>query len=119
MELIHVKLSRGTSGARTHINVAMQSVQDFVRFTLIKQLEVAKKARDIDNRERILFDVTFEAISTRMVGQYRIDVDAQGREAILSAGAQATFTADIYLQYAPSDYDIIRRANVIFLQRKS
>lgn len=90
----------------------------FVYATLQKQLEIARNIRDVQNADRILFDPSFVTKSIRMINQYRIEVDADGREAILSYGAQRSFNVDKYMSFMVGQPDVIRNGSIVKLGKK-
>lgn len=86
-----------------------------MRYTLAKQIVIAKSVQALQNAKYILFDLDFKSISTVMVGHYRVDVDAVGRRAILSAGAQACFTRDQYLRYVVLPTNAVVTNDTVYL----
>ncbi|UPT53683.1 MAG: hypothetical protein 5 [Zeugodacus tau negev-like virus] len=89
----------------------------FARGTLVKQLYIADAVRNINNKQRILFDPNFIKDHRVRYADYYVDVNAQGEEAILSAGAEA-FGVTNYLLYLPPSTSIIVDGNRVYYARK-
>lgn len=89
----------------------------FVDTTLGRQHYVAMQVRAINNRDRVLYDRNFVSAKTIRHGEYRIDVDANGREAVLSAGAQKCFTPDQYYQHVAHLPSVVRVGDIILLSK--
>lgn len=90
----------------------------FVFATLQKQLEIARNVRDMQNSDYILFDPNFVCNTTKMVGKFRVEVDKDGREAILSYGAQKSFNVEKYMNFMVGQKDVTRSGSVVTLGRK-
>lgn len=103
-------------GFHSHTN-AMDKA--FIHSTLQKQIEIAFRGREIDNRPRKLFDPKAKIVATRRYGDYRVDVDHLGNECVFSAGAQAHFTAEHTMDYYPKSSDLAMDTNkIIWLSKK-
>lgn len=98
----------------------MESNQNacFIQSTIDKQVEVAEKVREIDNRDRILFDSHFVTSNYKLYGNFRVEVDRSGREAILSSGAQKCFSIDYYYSFVFDKPSVARVKDVILYLKK-
>lgn len=90
----------------------------FVATTLSRQRDIALECRAICNKDRILYDRSFHPARTIMLGQYRVEVDASGREAILSAGAQKHFNVDQYWAYVRGWPNVVKSGSVVTMYKK-
>lgn len=90
----------------------------FVFSTLQKQLEIARAVRDHQNLDRVLFDPSFVCVNVRMVDKYRVEIDAKGREAILSYGAQQCFNVEKYMSFMVGQKDVSQNGSCVILGRK-
>ncbi|QLJ83502.1 ORF5 [Broome virga-like virus 1] len=71
---------------------------DFVVCSLKTQVDIAKRVRDIQNADYILFDPSFRRTHRIRIGDYRVEVDAMGRKAVTCAAAKEVFDVDDYWQ---------------------
>ncbi|KAL7742982.1 hypothetical protein ACLKA6_011349 [Drosophila palustris] len=85
----------------------MSNVDKFVLFTIAKQLTIAKTVVN-STRPVVLFDRSFLTDHVIMVDKIRVEVDAAGRHAILSAGAQNAFTFSDYCRFLPPGYNYLK-----------
>lgn len=89
----------------------------FINTTLGKQHSIAIAVRGINNNDRILFDKNFKPNSVIRYGNYRVDVDETGREAILSEGAQRCFNVDQYYGYVAGFPSVVRVGDTVILRK--
>lgn len=91
----------------------------FVEATLMKQLELARRVRDVQNAERVLFGnfVPVPAMAM-MIDKIRVDVDRYGRQGLLCAGAQKAFDFQTYMSYMSAQKDVVIKGDVIVLLKK-
>lgn len=82
----------------------MSNVDKFVYYTIAKQLSIAKAIVDKIKQPAVLFDRAFIFDHVIMVDTIRVEVDPNGRQAILSASAQNTFTFPDYCRLLPAGY---------------
>lgn len=69
---------------------------NFVITSLRSQLDIACRVRDASDLEIVLFDPDYRRTQHVLVRSYRVEVDARGRHAILSRGAQENFSLAEY-----------------------
>lgn len=109
------------------INIEMQTFHDhssiidantcFVDATLGRQHSVAMEVRAINNRDRVLYDRCFVTAKVIRHGDYRVEVDCNGREAILSVGAQKCFSPDQYYQHVSHLPSVVRVGDSVLLSK--
>lgn len=91
----------------------MTAESSFVHSTLLKQIAIAEAASAVLKVPIILFDRDFVEQRTVMANSIRVSLDANGRHAVLSAGAQAHFDVARYLCYMREVRVMVERETVL------
>lgn len=87
----------------------------FVSQSLAHQLQIARVARTLDDRSRVLFDPDFLPCRFIRIGGHHVAVDADGTQAILLQAAQTTFTPEYFYSFHVSEKDVIRHGKRVLL----
>lgn len=101
-------------------SIPVSVLYDFVVCSLKTQVDIAKRVRDIQNADYILFDPSFRRTHRIRIGDYRVEVDAMGRKAVTCAAAKEVFDFEDYWQVV-KDFgcdDIILHGRCIALRAK-
>lgn len=72
---------------------------NFIRATIKKQLKIAKRVKDLQNHRYYIYCKNFDAISTKRIGDFRVEVNKYGDMGILCEGAQQFFSYDDYIKF--------------------
>lgn len=68
----------------------------FAQSCINVQLDIAHRVRRLQNADYVLFDANYHRTSVIRIGNYRVDVDAFNRKAVMCRAANESFTFEDY-----------------------
>lgn len=68
----------------------------FAQSCINVQLDIANRVRRLQNADYVLFDANYHRTSVVRIGNYRVEVDAYNRKAVMCRAANESFTFDDY-----------------------